>query len=252
MKIIIDSDAKTVQLGEESPTLELYSDEAFAVLSRLWLKVGWNQRYSYRFTWLGRPVIQLPEDLLRIQEVIYRLRPTVIIETGVAHGGSLIFYATLCHALERGQVIGIDLEIRPHNRSALEQHPLSRYLHLIEGDSAHAGTVARVRSRIAAADTVIVILDSNHSYRHVTDELNAYAPLVTPGSYLVATDGIMGDLYDTPTGQMTWKTDNPARATEDFVAAHPEFVMESPTRLFDEGRTRQDVSYWPGAWLRRR
>src|SRR6478672_6892783 len=122
MKLIIDTSEKTLtrETEGERHTVALYSKEAFELLSRQWLKVGWNQKYPYSFSWMGRPLIQIPEDMIRAQEVVYRLRPDVIIETGVAHGGSLIFYASLCKTIGNGRVIGIDVEIRPHNRRALE------------------------------------------------------------------------------------------------------------------------------------
>src|SRR5688500_15604797 len=116
MKIEIDTKANTVRSGDGAEPFSLYSKEAFELLSALWVKVGWNQKYTYTFSWLGRPIIQLPEDMIRLQEVIYRIRPTVIIETGVAHGGSLIFYASICKAIGRGRVVGVDIEIRPHNK----------------------------------------------------------------------------------------------------------------------------------------
>src|SRR5436309_16136321 len=130
MRLTVDTDARTVTEETEAGrrVLPLDSPEAFGLLSRQWLAVGWTQKYSYSFTWLGRPLIQLPEDVLRIQEVIYRVQPDVIIETGVAHGGSLVFYASLCKAMGRGRVIGIDVEIRPHNRRALETHFLKDYI----------------------------------------------------------------------------------------------------------------------------
>ena len=137
MKLTIDTDANT--LTEESTggseTFSLYSREAFERISRQWVKVGWDQGYSYTFSWMGRPVIQLPEDMLRIQEAIYHVKPDVIVETGVAHGGSLIFYACLCKAMERGRVIGVDIEIRPRNREAIESHELGSFITLVEGDS---------------------------------------------------------------------------------------------------------------------
>src|SRR3982750_2247649 len=129
MKLIIDTDQHTLTQIDDGRTTELplYSNEAFDALSAEWLRVGWNQKYTYTFTWMGRPIIQLPEDMVRMQEVIYQIKPDVIIETGIAHGGSLIFYASLCKALQKGRVIGIDIEIRPHNRAAIEQHHLSPY-----------------------------------------------------------------------------------------------------------------------------
>ncbi len=126
MRLIIDSDARTLthEKDRESIEMPLYSTRAFELLSAEWVRVGWNQKYTYTFSWLGRPIIQLPSDLLRLQEVIFRLQPDVIVETGVAHGGSLVFHASLCSLIGRGRVIGIDVEIRPHNRAAIEAHPL--------------------------------------------------------------------------------------------------------------------------------
>jgi cephalosporin hydroxylase len=128
MKLMIDTTAQTLvqDTGTEQHTIPLHSKAAFELLSQLWVQVGWSQKYSYTFSWMGRPIIQLPEDLVRVQEVIYQIKPDVIVETGVAHGGSLIFYASLCKALQKGRVIGVDIEIRPHNRAAIEQHILLR------------------------------------------------------------------------------------------------------------------------------
>src|SRR5919197_4658487 len=137
--------------------------EAFDIVSRAWLRLGWDVKYVYSFTWLGRPIIQLPEDMLRIQEVIYRLKPDVIVETGVAHGGSLVFYASLCKAMGKGRVIGIDIEIRPHNRLAIEKHELGGYIELFEGSSIDPDVVDRVRRSVSDAQTVIVVLDSDHT-----------------------------------------------------------------------------------------
>src|SRR5690606_19131155 len=147
-----------------------------------------DNKYVYGFSWMGRPIIQLPEDMIRIQEVVYRLKPDVIVETGVAHGGSLIFYASLCKAMERGRVIGIDIEIRPHNRKAIEAHELAGFITLVEGSSTDPAIVQEVKSLVAPGETAIVILDSNHSKQHVLDELEAYADLVSVGSYIVACD----------------------------------------------------------------
>ena len=135
MKLIIDPEARKLvhETSSETHIFDLYSREAFELISMQWVRVGWNQKYPYTFSWMGRPIIQLPEDMIRIQEVIYRVKPDVIIETGVAHGGSLIYYASLCKAMENGRVIGIDIEIRPRNRKAIEYHELSSYLRLIEG-----------------------------------------------------------------------------------------------------------------------
>lgn len=253
MRVTIDTDERTLrhESAKESRSLDLYTKEAFEIISELWVKVGWNEKYSYTFSWLGRPIVQLPEDMVRIQEVIYRIKPDVIIETGVAHGGSLIYYATLCKALEKGRVIGIDIEIRPHNRNAIETHELSSFITLVEGSSTSADVVDLVRSLIKPGESVLVILDSNHTRQHVLDEIHAYADLVTRGSYLVATDGSMKDFYDVPRGRAEWKWDNPCQAAEEFAAEDRQFVLEQPPWPFNESKLTENVTHWPGAWLKR-
>jgi cephalosporin hydroxylase len=254
MKLTIDTDTRTLTIQDENATrtIDLYSDEAFMLISRQWVKVGWNQKYSYTFSWLGRPIIQLPEDMLRVQEVIFALQPDVIVETGVAHGGSLVFYASLCHAMGQGRVIGIDIEIRTQNRVALEQHKLSSYITLIEGSSTSNIVLDQVRANLKTYERVLVILDSNHSYQHVMDELSCYADLVSSGSYLLVADGIMRDLGDVPRGQPNWLHDNPVQAALDFAAEHPEFVLEQPGWQFNESTLRDNITYYPCGWLRKR
>jgi cephalosporin hydroxylase len=253
MKLTIDTDARTLTTEEHgrARVLDLYSKPAFECLSRQWVRVGWNQKYQYTFSWMGRPIIQLPEDMLRTQEVIYRLRPDVIIETGVAHGGSLIFYASLCKAMGNGRVVGVDIEIRPHNRNAIEAHELFSYITLIEGSSTDAATVDKVKSLIKPGEKILVLLDSNHSKQHVRGELDAYSGLVSPGSYIVATDGIMRALADVPRGNPDWAWDNPAAAAAEFAQAHPEFALEQPGWLFNESELAENITHWPGAWLKR-
>lgn len=253
MKLMIDTDRKQVTVEDDGTTrtLELYSREAFELISRQWLKVGWNQKYPYTFSWLGRPIIQIPEDMIRFQEVIYRVKPDVILETGVAHGGSLVYSASLCKLIGRGRVIGVDIEIRPHNRRAIEAHEFSPYITLVEGGSTDPTTVAKVRSLVNPNEIVLVVLDSCHTKAHVLQELEAYHDMVIPGSYIVATDGSMKDLHDVPRGRPEWINDNPAAAALEFVARHPDFVIEQPAWPFNESELAENISHWPCAWLRR-
>ncbi|WP_022728102.1 cephalosporin hydroxylase family protein [Fodinicurvata sediminis] len=253
MKLTLDTDAQTLTLEEEgrSKEMPLYSKAAFEALSKQWLRVGWDQKYPYTFSWFGRPVIQLPEDMVRMQEVIHSVQPDVIIETGVAHGGSLIFYASLCKAMGKGRIIGIDIEIRSHNRQAIEEHFLSDYITLIEGSSTAADVLAETKEYIGKNDIVLVILDSNHSYQHVREELRLYAPLVTDGSYIVATDGSMRDLTDVPRGKAEWADDNPAQAAEDFVKENDNFIIEQPYWPFNESNLDQNITHWPNAWIKK-
>ncbi|VBB05180.1 s-adenosyl-l-methionine-dependent methyltransferase [Lucifera butyrica] len=253
MKLIIDTDLQTVccQNDNREYSVPLYSREAFELLSRWWVKIGWNEKYEYTFSWLGRPIIQLPEDMVRIQEVLYRIKPDVIIETGVAHGGSLIYYAGLCKVMGNGRVVGIDIDIRPHNRRAIEEHELASYITLIEGDSTASAVLTLVKSNVQAGETVAVILDSCHTQKHVAAELEAYAPLVSPGSYIIVTDGIMQELFDTPRGNPEWQWDNPGSAVEEFLQIHPEFICERPAWVFNESQLAEEVTNWPKAWLKR-
>ncbi len=253
MKLTIDTTAKVLiqEVEGKSRTINLYSKEAFELISHQWLKIGWNQKYSYTFTWMGRPIIQLPEDMIRAQEVIFRVKPDAIIETGVAHGGSLIFYASLCKIMGRGRVIGVDIEIRPHNRRAIEEHELYPYITLIEGSSTDPKIVGQVKKLIKQDESVMIFLDSNHSKQHVLEELKAYSDLITPGSYIVATDGIMKNLNDVPRGNPEWKLDNPAEAAIEFVKKRNEFVLEQPPWPFNESPLTENVTHWPSAWLKR-
>lgn len=254
MRITIDTVTKELVVSDKGSDrrLELYSRDAFEFISDLWLKTSWNQKYSYTFTWLGRPIIQHPEDLVRFQEVIWTVKPDVIVETGVAHGGSLILSASLLRAMNHGRkVIGVDIEIRPHNRAAIEAHVLASMITLVEGDSVSPATLAKVRDLIQPTDKVLVVLDSNHTKAHVAAELEAYHRLVTVDSYIVATDGIMRDVSDTPLGATSWRDDNPARAAEEFAASHAEFRLEPPSWLFNESALRKPITAWPSAWLRR-
>ncbi len=236
---------------EGETTLPMDSAEAFEAVSAAWLRAGWDAKYVYSFTWMGRPIIQLPEDMMRIQEVIYRVKPDVIIETGVAHGGSLIFYASLCEAMKKGRVVGIDIEIRPHNRAAIEAHEMFPRISLIESSSTAPETMAQVRAQVKDGDTVLVLLDSNHTKEHVAAELALYSPLVSVGSWIVACDGIMRQVTGAPRTAPDWEWNNPIPAIEEFVAANPDFAIEEPGFPFNEGVVRERVTYWPKAFIRR-
>lgn len=237
--------------GKEKKTYSLSDPEAFEILSEIWLRCGWDTKYVYTFTWLGRPIIQLPEDMIRIQEVIYSVKPDVIIETGIAHGGSLIFYASLFKAMGKGRVIGVDIEIRPHNRREIENHELFEYITLIEGSSIAAETIQTVNQLIKPGEKVLVILDSNHTREHVLAELRAYSKFVSVGSYIVACDGIMGHLQNAPRTQPDWEWNNPEIAAQAFISETSNFILEEPEFAFNEGIVKKRVTYWPGGFLKR-
>lgn len=249
--ITVDKDKIVVTENGSQSEYDIGSKEAFEIISQLWLRSGWDTKYVYSFSWLGRPIIQLPEDMMRIQEVIYTLKPDVILETGIAHGGSLIFYASLFNAIGGGRVIGVDIEIRPHNRKAIETHELFSYITLIEGDSIDENVVQTVKSKIRSDEKVLVILDSIHSKEHVLAELNAYCELVNIGSYIVASDGIMQNLVGSPRSEKDWAWNNPWAAAQQFVDLNKDFVIEEPVFPFNEGLITERVTHWPAAFLKR-
>ncbi len=248
----INTKTKSIVKTETGETIELGSKEGFKILSDIWLMSGWEAKYVYSFAWLGRPIIQLPEDMLRIQEVIFDLKPDVIIETGIAHGGSLIFYATLCKAMEKGRIIGIDIEIRPNNRKSIEEHFLFHdFIEMIEGSSVDESIVRNVKDRVKENETVLVILDSNHSKEHVLSELNAYSPMVSIGSYIVATDGIMELVKGLDRTQDDWEWNNPKQAALEFVKNNKNFIIEEPKFPFNEGIMDERITYCPCAFIKR-
>lgn len=197
-------------------------------------------KYSYNFAWLGRPIIQYPQDLVAMQELIWHVKPDLIIETGIAHGGSLIFSASMlalldiCDAIDSGVtldphvserlVIGIDIDIRPHNRSAIAAHAMASRIQMIQGSSIAYEVIEQVRNVAQNFQRVLVCLDSNHTHEHVIAELNAYAPLTSVGSYCVVFDTIIEDMPDNMFSDRPWgKGNNPKSAVREFLSAHPEF-----------------------------
>jgi cephalosporin hydroxylase len=254
MRVSLDTETGSfsVNHGDGEAFYDLHSKEAFDVVADLWVRLGWVRKYSYGFAWMGRPLIQLPDDMIRIQEVIYALQPDVIVETGIAHGGSLIYYASLMELVGKGRVIGIDIEVRPHNRAAIEAHAMSKRITMIEGSSTADETVERVKSLINPGETVMLILDSDHSRDHVAAELEAYSSLVTPGSYILSQDGVMKLVAGMPRTGGDWAENNPITAVETFLTRHPEFELAVPPRPFDETQNTPDCSHHPVGWLQRK
>ncbi len=235
----------------ESKAYSIDTSEGFDLISKAYLRAGWDNKYVYSFTWMGRPIIQLPDDVMRIQELIYRIQPDILIEIGIAHGGSLIFYASLMEAIGRGRVVGVDLEIRAHNRLEIEKHRMFSRIDLIEGDSINESTVDKVKARILSGDIVMVLLDGNHSYKHVLAELEIYGELVSKDSYILAMDGIQRDLVGAPRSSKDWSWNNAANAAEDFVKRNKNFIIEYPGPLFNEGKVTNPVTYCPSAYVKK-
>jgi cephalosporin hydroxylase len=253
MITIIDEERGEVTVSDDGTETRfaLQSAAAFAAVSRAWLRAGWDARYVYSFTWLGRPVIQLPDDLLRMQEVIYRVRPDVLIETGIAHGGSLVFYASLFKAMNTGRVIGIDVDIRPHNRTAIENHELFPLITLVQGSSTDPAIAEQIRTLVKEDMRVMVVLDAHHSRDHVLAELRLYSKLVSVGSYIIVADGIMESLIHAPRAASDWSWNNPRQAALAFLAESRDFILEEPDFAFNEGIVDRRVTYWPDGFLKK-
>jgi cephalosporin hydroxylase len=210
------------------------------------MKAAGPFRYTYNFTWLGRPIIQIPQDILAMQELVWRVRPELVIETGVAHGGSLVLYASLLELLGgAGRVLGVDIDIRSHNREALEAHPMMRRIDLLQGSSVDPVVVSEVHARAKGKGPVMVVLDSNHTHAHVLAELRAYAPLVQAGSYLVVFDTLVEALPKEAFPDRPWGPgDNPATAVRAFLAECDRFVVDGDIDA------RLLLSVAPGGYLR--
>ena len=219
-------------------------DEAFQSLSRDWLEASMQRQYVYNFDWMGRPIIQYPQDMVAMQELVWAARPDLIIETGIAHGGSLVLSASLLALLDmtdaieaqttldparsKRKVIGVDIDIRAHNRDAIEGHPMASRIQIIQGSSIDADTVAQVTQAAAGFERVLVCLDSMHTHDHVLAELNAYAPLVTAGSYCVVFDTFVQNMPRGFFANRPWDVDNnPMTAVESYLKQHPEFEVDA-------------------------
>lgn len=225
----------------------LRADKDVQALSRIWIREIARHRYAYNFSWLGRPAIQFPADMIGVQEVVWRVRPDLIIETGIAHGGSLVYSASLLELLGGdGLVLGIDIDIRSHNRCALEQHPLRHRIRMIEGSSVDPAVVAEVR-RAASGRRVLVLLDSNHTHEHVLAELRAYAPLVAPGSYCVVFDTLLEMMPPELSGDRPWSPGNsPWTAVQAYLEEDGAFEVDH------DMDAKLLITAAPGGWLRRR
>jgi cephalosporin hydroxylase len=205
------------------------ADGAMAAASRAWFEKATEHQYSYHFKWMGLPIIQFPQDIVAMQELIWDVKPDLIIETGVARGGSLVFYASLLELIGgNGLVVGIDIDIRPHNRKAIESHPLARRIRMVEGSSVDVAVVAQIKRIAEGRKRVIVALDSNHTHDHVLGELRHYSTFVTEGSYLVVFDTCVEFTPDALIHDRPWrKGDNPWTAVQAFLREDDRFEVQA-------------------------
>ena len=249
---------------ERQERLNAYAkDLPFQQLSRQWLQESMAKKYVYNFDWLGRPIIQYPQDMVAMQDLVWRVRPDLIIETGIAHGGSLILSASLlamldmCDAIEAGvtldprkskrKVIGLDIDIREHNRAAIETHPMASRIQMFQGSSIAPAVVQQVRAAAQGYQKVMVFLDSMHTHDHVLGELDAYATLVTPGSYCVVFDTFVDDMPPKFFADRPWDVgNNPKTAVRAWLPKHTDFEVDA------EMEQRLQVTVAPHGFLRRK
>ncbi len=242
----------------------LAEDDNLHGASRVWLREASRYNYSYNFRWLGRPIIQFPQDIVAVQELIFTVQPTLIIETGIAHGGSLILSASMlelnaaCGGPQEARVLGVDIDIRAHNRAAIESHPMFKRIDMLEGSSTSEPIVSEICARAEDAERVLVFLDSNHTHAHVLAELRAYAPLVSQGSYCVVFDTIVEDFPKGWFDNRPWDVgDNPKTAVQAYLAELDEQpqIGQDGAPLHYEIDQRRDaqllISVAPSGYLRR-
>lgn len=242
------------QQEKERDIAAMTRDKNTKRIGRLFLDHVTDYKYGYYFTWMGRPIIQHPQDMVALQEVIMEVQPDLILETGIAHGGSLIFSASMLELLDsfaprpeiQRQVVGIDIEIRPHNRAAIEAHPMFRRITMLEGSSTDEAVAEQVRAIAARHERILVLLDSCHTEAHVLNEMELYGPLVSPGSYLVVYDTLVEFEDKSHSGRPWAKGNNPYTAVQAFLPRHREFVLDGGIEQ------KYVLTSCPGGWLKRR
>src|SRR5919205_160862 len=204
------------------------ADESLRGQTREWMAAATRYEYSYHFTWLGRPIIQFPQDIGATQEIIWRVRPDLIVETGIARGGSLVFSASMLELLGGDRlVVGVDVDIREHNRAEIERHPLAKRIRMIQGSSVDESVVRQVADYAEGRQTVLVMLDSTHTHEHVLRELELYSPLVTKGSYLIVYDTLVEHMPEDMYPNRPWgRGDNPLTAVREFLSRNADFEVD--------------------------
>jgi cephalosporin hydroxylase len=235
-KFELERELRVEAQGKNTPLIEA---------AHWFLRESVKPKYSYNFSWMGRPIIQYPQDIVIMQEILWSVKPDLVIETGIAHGGSIIFYASILELIGKGEVLGIDIEIRERNRQAIEKHPMYKRITMIEGDSVSGVILDQAREKVKGKRKVLVCLDSNHTHDHVLNEMKSYSPFVTKGSYLIVFDTIIEDLPNDFYPDRPWsKGNNPKTAVRDFLKMNDRFTIDQ----FIESKLLVTVA--PGGYLR--
>ena len=239
VQAFVEERKQRIQGNADNSELQSAAD-AFNVASN-------KAQYSYNFSWMGRPIIQYPQDMIAMQEIIWELKPDLIIETGIAHGGSLIYYASILELIGKGEVLGIDIDIREHNKKEIEKHPMYKRIKMIQGSAISEETIEQVREEARGKQSILVCLDSNHTHEHVLQELNLYSPLVSPNSYIVVFDTIVENL---PEGYFSQKrpwgiSNNPFTAVTEFLSKNKDFEIDHSID------NKLLISVAPGGYLKR-
>jgi cephalosporin hydroxylase len=233
-----DEKKNSIKLLGEDKTLQKSSSK--------WINDVSKYKYSYNFSWMGRPIIQFPQDIVAMQEIVWNVKPKLIIEAGIAHGGSLIFYASMLELIgEDGLVLGIDVDIRAHNRVEIEKHPMFKRIKMIEGSSIDKAVVSQVNEIALGKAPVLVVLDSLHTHAHVIEELKAYSPLVGRDSYLVVFDTVIEDMPEDFFPDRPWeKGNNPKTAVREFLKTNDRFIID------EEIQNKLLITVAPDGYLR--
>jgi cephalosporin hydroxylase len=235
-KFELERELRVEAQGKNTPLIEA---------AHWFLRESVKPKYSYNFSWMGRPIIQYPQDIVIMQEILWSVKPDLVIETGIAHGGSIIFYASILELIGKGEVLGIDIEIRQHNRQAIEKHPMYKRISMIEGDSVSGVILDQAREKVKGKKKVLVCLDSNHTHDHVLNEMKSYSPFVTKGSYLIVFDTIIEDLPNDFYPDRPWsKGNNPKTAARDFLKMNDRFTIDQSIE------SKLLVTVAPGGYLR--
>lgn len=239
-------------LKDKKKSFNLFSENSFNIVKKFWEEYCWHFKYTYQFTWLGFPVIQLADDLIQVQELIYKEKPDFIVETGIARGGSIIFYSSICKLINHGKVIGVDIKIRKKNKELLDKSFLKNYFKLIESDSNNKKLILKLKNLLKNKKT-LVILDSNHEYEHVLKELINYGEIITKGSFILVTDGIVDTMTYSPRRKIYNKNGGPLKALKEYLNLNKKFKKMKKPIIFNNSLVKKDIrlTHFPNGLIKK-